>query len=169
MRSSVTDAAAVSIAAAHPDEPDARALIEELGVLLLASTGRFGATTFGAKDLEVARSKFVIARASDGSAVGCGAIRLLTRDVVELKRMYARPGTRGVGAAILAHLEGVARDWGYTDIWLETGTTADRAIAFYERNGYTVIPNFGEYAGHDDSICFGKRLGPIHGDGPAHE
>jgi GNAT superfamily N-acetyltransferase len=165
----VTEATVITIEPAHPDEPDARALIEELGVVLVASTGRFGATTFGAKDLDVTRSTFVIARATDGRAVGCGAIRPLADDVVELKRMYARPGTRGVGAAILAHLEAAARDWGYTDIWLETGTTAGRAIAFYERSGYAVIPNFGAYAGHDDSICLGKRLGRINVDGSAPE
>lgn len=40
-----------------------------------------------------------------GLAFGCGAFRPLAKDIAEVKRMYARPSTDGVGCAVLAHLK----------------------------------------------------------------
>lgn len=113
-------------------------------------------------DAHAPRSAFVIARAEGtGQAVGCGAIRPLDREapnVAELKRMYARPGTHGVGHAILIHLERTAREFAYEKLWLETGAQNRRALSFYERHGYTPVPNFGPYVGRAESICLGKEL-----------
>jgi len=33
-----------------------------------------------------------------------------------------------------------------------------RAVAFYERHGYRVIPNYGKYVGREDAVCIGKVL-----------
>lgn len=147
-----------SIAPGNPDDADARELIGELGESLRLSTGRFSTTSYGAADLLVPRSTFVIARANDGTPLGCGAVRPYTERIAELKRMYARPETKGVGSAILEHLEATARAWGYEELWLETGTTNTHAIAFYERHGYTTIPTFAPYLDRANAVCFAKRL-----------
>lgn len=159
----------VEIALADPDEADARVLIQELAAELTRVTGHFTAASYSPADAHAPRSVFVIARDPDdaGRAVGCGAIRGLEGgyddggDIAELKRMYARPGTRGVGHAILTHLERVAREFGYAQLWLETGVENEHAIRFYERHGYARIPNFGPYAGSAAATCFGKYLGSV--------
>jgi ribosomal protein S18 acetylase RimI-like enzyme len=72
--------------------------------------------------------------------------------------MYARPGTRGVGTAILHHLENQALRAGYAEIWLETRRVNTRAVSFYVRHGYRQVPNFGRYVGRPEAICLGKVL-----------
>jgi len=156
----VTD---VRIVVADADEPDARALIAELAAELTRVTGHFTTWSYSPEEAHTPRSVFVIARdPRDDRPLGCGAIRPLpdrAEDVAELKRMYARPGTHGVGHAILSYLEDAARTFGYTDLWLETGVENVRGLRFYERHGYTPIPNFGPYVEHPEATCRGKRLG----------
>ena len=72
--------------------------------------------------------------------------------------MYSRPGTSGVGSAILGFLETEAVNLGYQALWLETRLVNARAVSFYERRGYRRIPNFGKYVGNAKAVCFEKRL-----------
>jgi GNAT superfamily N-acetyltransferase len=157
----MTERTAVTIASADPDCADARSLIAELGAELTRVTGHFTAWSYSPADAHTPRSTFVIARDITGQAVGCGAIRPIDAEhteVAELKRMYARAGTNGVGHAILTHLEHRARELGYTEMWLETGVQNTRAIRFYERHGYRTIANFGPYTGRAEATCLGKQL-----------
>ncbi|UUZ57241.1 GNAT family N-acetyltransferase [Massilia sp. H-1] len=114
--------------------------MEELSATLAAITGSSGKASFAADD---AGLLFVVARAADGTLLGCGAVRPLADGVGEIKRMYARPGTRGVGAGILRHLEGQ----GYPELWLETRKVNTRAVDFYLKHGYEVMSNYGQYLG----------------------
>jgi GNAT superfamily N-acetyltransferase len=141
-----------------PETPDALALCDELSEFLQGVTGRSGRTSFDPGCVRIPRSLFVVARDGSGAALGCGAFRPMTSEIAEVKRMYARSKGNGVGGAILAFLEDKARGLGYTALWLETGVQNEKAVAFYERGGYNCIPNFGIYAGRDDSVCFEKRL-----------
>jgi ribosomal protein S18 acetylase RimI-like enzyme len=150
-----------AIAPADPDSPDARLLLAELGAALAHITGSDGTASFDAADVRGPRACFLVARAADGSLAGCGALRSLTDDVAELKRMYARPGS-GAGAALLAALERQALAFGYRDVWLETRRVNTRAVAFYQKHGYRIIDNFGKYVGRLDAVCLGKR--PDTGD-----
>lgn len=141
--------------------PDSQLLIEqlskELAELYEASDGSAG---FKPEDVEVPRAAFVVARI-DGQPVGCGAIRPLSEHSVEVKRMYTAPGYRnkGVAKAILAELEQLAIQFGYTEIKLQTGPKQPEAIALYERVGYYRIPRFsGDW---EDISAFQKDL-PIH-------
>ena len=104
------------------------------------------------------RSLFAVARGIDGAALGCVALRPLTEEVGEIKRMYGRPGSRGVGAALLAFVEAEARAVGYRSAWLETRRVNTRAVAFYQRHGYREIAPYGKYVGRLDAICLGKLL-----------
>ena len=136
----------------------AQELAAELSAALAAITGASGQASFSADDARSARSLFVVAKDDSGALLGCGALRPLGPDVGEIKRMYARPGTRGVGAALLLHLEREAQGFGYLELRLETRRVNARAVAFYLRRGYAEIPNYGKYAGRADAVCLGKRL-----------
>ena len=141
---------------------DAVRLISALNAELAAAFPEPGANHFSLSGSQVAAGEgaFVIAY-MDGVPVGCGAIRRLDETTAELKRMYVDPGVRGsgIGRALVAALEGEARQLGVTKIVLETGTRLARAIALYEGTGYVRIPLFGEYlSSPDTSLCFGKSL-----------
>lgn len=42
---------------------------------------------------------------------------------------------------------------------LETRLVNTRAVHFYERHGYSRIPNYGRYIGRPEAVCFEKTLG----------
>lgn len=151
----------VACAPADPDAIEARALIAELDAALAAICGDSGAKSFDANDVRGPRSVFLVARDAAGSAVGCGALRplegALEADIAEVKRMYARPGSEA-GVRLLGELERRASGFGYRAVWLETRKVNGRAVAFYERHGYRVIPNYGKYVGREDAVCLGKVL-----------
>jgi len=97
---------------------------------------------------------------SDGRAVGCGAFKPFSEDTVEIKRMYTDAGWRGKGFAskILNELEVWAKEEGYSRCVLETGIKQPEAIALYEKCGYLRIPNYGQYIGVDNSVCYEKTV-----------
>jgi putative acetyltransferase len=106
--------------------------------------------------------KHVVIAYEDAVAVGCGAIKKFNEQSVEVKRMYVATGMRGKGVAsqVLLDLEKWAHELGYEYCVLETGTRQPEAIALYKKNGYEIIPNYGQYAGVENSICFQKTLRP---------
>lgn len=93
-------------------------------------------------------------------AVGCGAIKPYDSDTVEIKRMFVLPKARGEGIAtqILKSLEQWASELNYKKCILETGKRQPEAIALYTKTGYTVIPNYGQYQGMENSVCFQKQV-----------
>jgi ribosomal protein S18 acetylase RimI-like enzyme len=130
--------------------PDAIRMLKDLNVALTKITGTSGEASFAAEDVEDPRSAFVIAYA-DGVACGCGALRLITDITAEIKRVYARPNSIGVGTAIVRALEAKAREFGYTEIVLETRKVNEDAVAFYRKLAYVECPNFGKYIGREGS------------------
>jgi putative acetyltransferase len=104
---------------------------------------------------------FLVAVDDDGSAVACGGLRRIDNSHGEVKRMFVRPERRGSGVStlVLRELERRARDeLGWERLVLETGNRQPDAIRFYEREGYTRIPNFGYYAASDYSLCYERVL-----------
>jgi GNAT superfamily N-acetyltransferase len=146
------------ISAEDPATPDAMTLMAALSARLSQITGDPGTSSFDADDVRGARALFVVARDAAGALLGCGALRPMTEQSAELKRMYAMPGTLGVGSAILAHLEQQALALGYTELCLSTRRVNQHALDFYAKHGYTSIPNFGKYAGNPVSVCLAKSL-----------
>ena len=104
--------------------------------------------------------KNVVVAYEDGKAVSCGAIKECTPGVMEVKRMYTLPEYRGKGIAgkVLRELEGWAAELGCDKCVLETGKRQPEAIALYEKSGYRVIENYGQYVGVENSVCFEKEL-----------
>ncbi len=82
--------------------------------------------------------------------------------VVELKRMYVVPESRGRGHArqVLNHLERSAATAGAGWMVLETGSAQPEAVALYRSAGYGDVRPFGHYADSPSSIHLGKRLTP---------
>ncbi|MEW5797789.1 MAG: GNAT family N-acetyltransferase [Bacteroidota bacterium] len=104
--------------------------------------------------------KHAVVAYEDEKPVGCGAIKEFASDTTEVKRMYTLPEYRGKGIAkkILAELERWASEMSYAKCILETGKRQPEAIALYTKSGYTPIPNYGQYVGVENSVCFEKRL-----------
>ncbi len=96
----------------------------------------------------------------DDVAMGCGAIKKFNSDAMEVKRMYVAPEERGTGFAqkILTELEVWAKELGHKKCVLETGKRQKEAVHFYDKCDYKVIPNYGQYIGMENSICFEKEL-----------
>ena len=92
--------------------------------------------------------------------VGCGAFKAFDNDSVEIKRMFVEPAYRGRGYAtqILQELETWAAELAHKYTVLETGSTMTDALGLYQNRGYTIIENYGPYAGKENSVCMRKEL-----------
>ncbi len=103
--------------------------------------------------------------AYDGTApIACGAIKKMDDNSMEVKRMYTVKAFRGKGIAsqVLAELENWANELSYASCVLETGIRQPDAIRLYTKNGYTPVPNYGQYKGVENSRCFAKQLSINH-------
>jgi GNAT superfamily N-acetyltransferase len=102
----------------------------------------------------------VIVYYEEGEAIGCGAFKSYKADVAEIKRMFVLPEQRGKGIAraIIDELELWAKETGFNFCLLETSNKLTSAIALYERSGYVVIPNYGQYQGVASSVCMKKTI-----------
>ena len=105
-----------------PDSPDARALIAELEAGLVPLYPQASRHGYSVDKLIAQGVAFFVVR-HDGAAAGCGGVQLYGSEYGELKRMYVRPGYRGLGLArqMLEHLAGYARRHGVMLLRLETG------------------------------------------------
>ena len=74
--------------------------------------------------------------------------------------MYVPLNRRGQGIAslVLKELEKWAKELGYKKCILETGLKQPEAIRLYEKNGYKSIPNYGQYSGVENSVCYEKVI-----------
>lgn len=105
--------------------------------------------------------KHVVVLYKDNVPVGCGAIKKFNDTSAEVKRMFVKPDFRGQGLAsvVLKELELWASELGFGSCVLETGKKQPEAIALYKKNGYAITPNYGQYIGIENSVCFKKVLG----------
>ncbi|MGZ8544570.1 MAG: GNAT family N-acetyltransferase [Flavisolibacter sp.] len=103
---------------------------------------------------------FVIVAYEDGEPVASGAIKAFDTVKMEVKRMYTHPEyrNRGIAGKILEELERWAQSLGYSGCLLETGKRQPEAITLYLKNNYSVIANYGQYAGVENSVCFEKKF-----------
>lgn len=104
--------------------------------------------------------KQVVIAYINNKPVGCGAFKFFEKNSVEIKRMFTSEKHRGKGIAslILNKLEKWASELNYDSCILETGIRQIEAVEFYKKNGYTIISNYGQYKGVENSICFEKNI-----------
>jgi putative acetyltransferase len=101
-----------------------------------------------------------IARDESGAALGMGALRRHANGVGEVKRMFVRPEARGkrIGEAILAHIEALAREEGFTRLVLETGSNFDAARRVYERGAFVTCDAVLDYPPSSWTAFYEKEL-----------
>jgi GNAT superfamily N-acetyltransferase len=141
--------------------PAAKELITALNAELSARYPEPGANHFRLDAGEVApgHGAFLIAY-RDNTPLACGAVRLLSPERAEVKRMYVEPASRGLGVGrhMLDALEEEARQLGARELVLETGGRQPEAIALYSRAGFSRIDAFGDYEKSPLSVCMRKTI-----------
>lgn len=104
--------------------------------------------------------KFIAIDSDTDQIVGCVALRALTDDTVEMKRLYVRPETRGTGLGkkLAEVIVSVGTAMGYSYMVLDTMLEMKAAQSLYQSMGFQEIP---AYADQDLTkvVCFGKTLG----------
>ena len=116
--------------------------------------------SFFAQFNKIDKIQHVVVAYSNNIPVGCGAIKKYSDNVTEVKRMFVLNEFRGKGiaTAVLNELEAWAQELGFSDLILETGNTFYEAIGLYQKKGYKVIPNYGQYEGVEFSVCMQKNI-----------
>ena len=116
--------------------------------------------SFYAQFNKIDKIKYVTLAFENGKPLGCGAIKEYNGDTMEIKRMYVSPDNRkkGIATKILTELENWARELSYAKCILETGKRQPEAIELYKKNGYKLIPNYGQYTEMENSLCFEKQV-----------
>ena len=114
--------------------------------------------SFYAQFNKIDKIKNAIVLYDNDKPVGCGAMKEYLPGTMEIKRMYTLPESRGQGIAgkVLTELETWAKELDYAKCVLETGKKQPEAIGLYTRHGYSIIPNYGQYEGIENSVCFEK-------------
>jgi putative acetyltransferase len=109
---------------------------------------------------KIDKIKYAIVAFDGEMAIGCGAIKEYSHGTMEVKRMYVTKEKRGQGIAttILEKLEQWVLELNFEKCVLETGKRQPEAIGLYKKNGYILIPNFGQYEKVENSVCFEKIL-----------
>jgi putative acetyltransferase len=146
----------ISTSRTNSNDPAFQELVKALDLELQIRDGEEHA--FYAQLNKTDHIKHVILAWENNEAVGCGALRAYTDDTMEVKRMFVplQHRRKGIASVVLAELENWCRELGYQKCILETGKNQPEAIAMYQRNQYSIIPNFGKYEGVENSVCFEK-------------
>ncbi|HMK26141.1 MAG TPA: GNAT family N-acetyltransferase [Chitinophagaceae bacterium] len=148
----------ITIKRTNSDDKDFIELVKFLDADLATRDG--SEHSFYAQFNKIDKIKYVVVAYENDTPIGCGAIKEFSPNMVEVKRMYTSPGNRGKGIAtkILIELEKWAAELSYEKCILETGKRQSEAVALYKKNGYNLIPNYGQYAGIENSLCFEKAM-----------
>lgn len=140
------------------DNQDFVNLVRELDADLAARNGEDQA--FYTQFSKIDKIQHVVVAYENDAPLGCGAMKEFSPEAMEIKRMFTSPQSRGKGVAtqVLMALEAWAAELSYQKCVLETGKKQPEAIGLYQKNGYKKIPNYGQYAGIENSLCFEKGI-----------
>jgi len=148
----------INLTRTDSDNPDFIELVKHLDADLAIRDG--ADHSFYSQFNKIDKIKHAVVAYENREPLGCGSIKEYNPTSMEVKRMYTSPNSRGQGIAtiILKELEAWANEMGYKSCVLETGKKQPEAIALYKKNGYAIIPNYGQYAGIENSVCFEKAV-----------
>lgn len=148
----------IQLVRTHAENKDLLSLVAMLDAELRERDGEDH--YFFAQFNKLAGIEGVVLAYDEETAVGCGAFKRHSETEAEIKRMFVRADYRGqrIAAKVLAELEAWAGESDYDACVLETGFKQPEAIALYGREGYEVIPNYGQYAEVEKSVCMRKPI-----------
>ncbi|MGJ1361323.1 GNAT family N-acetyltransferase [Sphingobacterium spiritivorum] len=140
------------------DNLDFQKLVLELDKDLAIKNGE--TNSFFAQYNKIDLIRHVVVAYEADRAVGCGAIKEYRNGIMEVKRMFVPIEMRGKGIAgkILNELQIWAKELGYSKCILETGDKMIEAIGLYKKHHFKIIPNYGQYANIESSVCFEKEI-----------
>ncbi len=94
----------------------------------------------------------------ENAVIGCGAVRSMTPDTGEVKRMWIHPEARGggLGGRLLDALVAQSRELGHTTLLLDTNAVLAEARALYAKHGFEAIAPYNDNP--DATHFFAKEL-----------
>ncbi len=153
---------AVTIAVETPLQDDLRELVAALNDYLLPLSPLEFQFKMTVEQMARPDTTVFVARDAAGRAVGCGALKVESAELAEVKRMYTRPELRGqrIGSAILAEIEKLAQAKGIATLKLETGEAPgfEPAYRLYENAGFTISGAFLDYPDSGWSRFYEKSI-----------
>lgn len=153
---------AVTVAIETPLQDDVRRLVAQLNEHLQPLSPPEFQFKLTVEQMAGTDTSVFVARDASGAAVGCGALKVHSRELGEIKRMFTDPQVRGqrVGSQLLDAIVGLARDRGLPVVMLETGNAADmpEAHRLYTRAGFVPRGAFLDYPESQWSAFFEKQL-----------
>ena len=149
----------IKIASESPLSDDVRALVAALNETTLALTPAEHTHHMSVEQMAQPDTTLFVAR-EDSRAVAMGALRRHGDGVAEVKRMYTLPSHqgRGLGRAILARIEALAREEGFARLVLETGSNFDAAVHLYKGAGFSACAPVLDYPPSDWTAFYAKSL-----------
>ena len=96
--------------------------------------------------------RLALARNKQGRLVGCGTLRRIRPDAVEMKRMYVRPEARGqkLGQRLFEMRMAEARRMGCRAVYADTAKGNRPMLSMYERFGFNYIQRYPENANPEE-------------------
>src|SRR5687767_12437290 len=139
-------------------DKDLRELIKQLDAFLWSIYNK-GMEYFGQFNY-VDEDHRAIVVYDDNKLVGCGCLREIDSETVEVKRTFVLPSERkkGIAGLVLSELEKWAKELGYKKVILETGDRLTEAIHLYQKHQYKITDNYGPYVGVKESVCMKKII-----------
>lgn len=150
----------ILIAPGDPESVEARALLEASHTLMRSLFPAEANHFLSINELCTPEATLFLAReAADAAAVGCCALAR-KEGYAEIKSLFVaeRARGKGVGAALLKHVEDEAHSEGIAVLKLETGNTLRASHRLYRAQGFQNCHPFGDYEASEHSIFMSKEL-----------
>ena len=92
------------------------------------------------------KGRTLIASTPDGTLLGCGQLRRIREDAVEIKRVFVQPESQGTGLGrdIFLKLIEEARHMGMAEVYADTVKGNTSMMRIFERTGFEYIDRYPE-------------------------
>lgn len=142
----------------NSDNPAFQSLVAKLNLYLAEINGDKHDFFMQYNNIDVLNNVIVIYK--NNIPVACGAIKEYDSKSMEIKRMFVPSEQRrnGYASYVLDELQKWSKELGYSKCILETSKNMTEAVALYTKHNFQVIPNYGQYANVESSVCFEKAI-----------